>query len=93
VERRLIDPDAKPCAAREFSAEMARLEFQIVPTTEIASLRVTELRAARVGPSPEWHEDKGCLGWFFVPKGQEDSAQGFNPGHKCRQARGSNRNG
>ena len=22
---------------------------------------------------------KGCLGWFSVPKGQEDSAQGFNP--------------
>ena len=29
--------------------------------------------------SPEWHEDKGCLGWSFVPKGQEVSAQGFNP--------------
>jgi hypothetical protein len=26
-----------------------------------------------------WHEDKDGLGWFFVPKGQEDSAQGFNP--------------
>jgi hypothetical protein len=62
-----------------FSAGLARLEFQIVPTTEIALLRVTELRAARVGPSPEWHEDKGCLGWFFVPKGQEDSAQGTRP--------------
>ena len=32
-------------------------------------------------PGAGWHEDKGCLGWFFVPKGQEDSAQGFNPGN------------
>ena len=29
----------------------------------------------------EWREVKGSLGWFFVPKGQEDSAQGFNPGN------------
>jgi hypothetical protein len=30
----------------------------------------------------EWQKDKACLGWFFVPKGQEDSAQGFNPGNR-----------
>jgi hypothetical protein len=29
----------------------------------------------------EWREVKDGLGWFFVPKGQEDSAQGFNPGN------------
>ena len=27
-------------------------------------------------PCYEWREDKGRLGWFFVPEGQEDSAQG-----------------
>jgi hypothetical protein len=30
----------------------------------------------------ECREVKGCLGWFSVPKGQEDSAQGFNPGNR-----------
>jgi hypothetical protein len=25
-------------------------------------------------------------GWFFVPKGQEDSAQGFNPGNRTPSA-------
>ena len=45
---------------------------------------------ARSGVRSEWREDKGCLGWFFVPKGQEESAQGFNQvltlgtGHKNR---------
>ena len=31
-------------------------------------------------PRAEWREVKDGLEWFFVPKGQEDSAQGFNPG-------------
>ena len=35
----------------------------------------------------EWHEDKDSLGWFFVPKGQEDSAQGFNPGNRISPAK------
>jgi hypothetical protein len=34
---------------------------------------------------------KGCLGWFFVPKGQEDSAQGFNPGNRTSPAKSPER--
>jgi hypothetical protein len=30
---------------------------------------------AQVSPWVEWHEDKDCLGWFFVPNRQEDPAQ------------------
>jgi hypothetical protein len=29
--------------------------------------------AKKAYPRVEWREDKGCLGWLFVPKGQEDS--------------------
>jgi hypothetical protein len=46
------------------------------------------------GPQPrvEWREVKGCLGWFFVPKRQEDSeAQGFNPGNRTSPAKSPER--
>jgi hypothetical protein len=43
-------------------------------------------------PWVEWREVKGCLGWFFVPKGQEDSeAQGFNPGNRTSFAKSPER--
>ena len=45
------------------------------------------LRRGETVPRVEWHEDKDSLGWFFVPKGQEDSAQGFNPGNRISPAK------
>jgi hypothetical protein len=48
--------------------------------TDLLVKRDAAADAALSGVSRQWREVKGGWGFFFVLKGQEDSAQGFNPG-------------
>jgi hypothetical protein len=56
----------------EVGAELSKIDNPRPPSRSPRQATIGGVRS-------EWREDKSCLGWFFVPKGQEESAQGFNP--------------